>query len=83
MFNPDPSSVIRALGRVARPGGIIAFHEADFSGRRSNPSAPMYDRCCDLIVETFKKVGTDPYRGRASMRLSCKRALLLRWVCGL
>lgn len=24
----------------------------------------MYDRCCDLIVETFKKVGTDPYMGR-------------------
>lgn len=36
MFNPDPSGVIRALGKLARPGGIIAFHEADFSGRQSN-----------------------------------------------
>jgi SAM-dependent methyltransferase len=64
MFNPDPSGVIRALGKLARPGGIIAFHESDFSGRRSNPPAPMYDRCGDLIVETFKKVGTDPYMGQ-------------------
>ena len=64
MFNPDPSGVIRALGKLARPGGIIAFHEFDFSGRRSNPPAPMYDRCGDLIVETFKKVGTDPYMGQ-------------------
>src|SRR3984957_161831 len=28
MFNPDPSGVIRALGKLARPGGIVAFHES-------------------------------------------------------
>ena len=61
MFNPDPAGIIKAVGKLARPGGIIVFHELDFSGRRSNPPAPMYDRCCDLIVETVKKNGTDPF----------------------
>ena len=37
---------------------------ADFNGSQSNPPAPFYGRCCDLIVETFKKVGTDPFMGQ-------------------
>ena len=44
MFNPDPSGVIRALGKLARPGGIIAFHEPDFAGAgRTLPLRCMTD----------------------------------------
>jgi SAM-dependent methyltransferase len=64
MYNPDPPGVLRALATQVKRRGIIAFHEADWSGCHSKPSAPLYDRCCDLIVETFKRVGAHRYMER-------------------
>lgn len=63
MFNPDPAAMLRSLARRLRPGGVIVFHETDWSGVRSAPLVPIYDQCHDWIVRTFKKVGTNPYMG--------------------
>ncbi len=63
MFNPDPVSIVKGLARHLRPSGIIVFHEVDWTGVRSNPPAPLYDRCCVALVETFCKVGTNAYMG--------------------
>jgi SAM-dependent methyltransferase len=64
MFNPDPAAMLAEAARRLRPGGTIAFHEVDWNGLRSNPSAPSYDRCADWIVRTFKKTGTNPHMGQ-------------------
>ena len=64
VFNPNPAAILRTVARLVRPGGVIAFHEPDWNGSRSNPVAPMYERCSDWIVRTFKKVGTNPYMGQ-------------------
>jgi SAM-dependent methyltransferase len=63
-FNPNPAAMLKSAARLARPGGVIAFHEPDWNGSRSNPVAPMYERCSDWIVRTFKKVGANPYMGQ-------------------
>ncbi len=64
MFNSDPAAMLKSVARLARPSGVIVFHEVDWNGSRSNPVAPMYERCCDWIVRTFKKVGTNPHMGQ-------------------
>jgi len=64
VFNPNPAAMLRTAARLVRPGGVIAFHEPDWNGSRSNPVAPLYERCSDWIVRTFKKVGTNPYMGQ-------------------
>jgi ubiquinone/menaquinone biosynthesis C-methylase UbiE len=63
MFSPDPASMLKSAARHVRPGGAIVFHEADWRGYRSTPPSPTYDKCCDWIVQTFRKVGTNPFVG--------------------
>ena len=63
LFNLDRAEMVRAARRLTRPGGIIVFHEPDFSHvmHASNPPAPLYDRAMNLIVETLSRCGSDPY----------------------
>jgi SAM-dependent methyltransferase len=63
MFNPDPETMLRNAARLMRPGGVIVFHEPDWRGCRSTPVAPMYELCCEWIVRTFERVGTNPNMG--------------------
>jgi ubiquinone/menaquinone biosynthesis C-methylase UbiE len=63
MFNSDPAAILRGVKTHLRPGGIVVFHEAEWTTVRSLPPAALYDQCCRWIVETFRKVGTDPYMG--------------------
>lgn len=63
MFSPDATAMLKGLVRHVKPGGIVVFHEVDWTGAKSFPPAPTYDRCHGWIVETFKKVGTNPIMG--------------------
>jgi ubiquinone/menaquinone biosynthesis C-methylase UbiE len=63
MFQADPAAMLRGLARHLRPGGVIAFHEPDWAGARSVPRAANYDRCCQWIVETFRRLGTEAQMG--------------------
>src|SRR6202008_5040926 len=58
LFQADPGAMLRRLAKLVRPGGIIVFHEPDWSFVRSDPPAPLYDRCNRWVVETFYRVGT-------------------------
>jgi ubiquinone/menaquinone biosynthesis C-methylase UbiE len=60
LFQADPAGMLRALMKQhLRPGGLIVFHEPDWTNVRSFPPAPTYDRCCQWIVEAFRGAGTD------------------------
>jgi ubiquinone/menaquinone biosynthesis C-methylase UbiE len=63
MFQADASGMLRRLAKLLRPGGVIAFHEPDWSLARSYPAAPAYDACIRWIIETFSRVGTDTNMG--------------------
>ena len=54
----DPSEMLRRLAKHLRPGGVIVFHELDWSFVRSEPVAPLYDRCCRWIIDTYDRAGT-------------------------
>lgn len=50
LFQADAAQMVRQLAQCLRPGGIIVFHEPDWSVVRSFPAAPTYDRCCKWII---------------------------------
>ncbi len=52
-FQPDPAELLRLVASRLRPGGIVAFHELDWSGHRSVPPVPSWDRCCQLVVHAI------------------------------
>jgi 2-polyprenyl-3-methyl-5-hydroxy-6-metoxy-1,4-benzoquinol methylase len=56
-FIPDPSAAIARLSSHLRPGGVMFFHELDWDGARSSPSAPTYDRLCGCIRRTIEAGG--------------------------
>jgi len=58
-FNPDPAAMVRRLAARLRPGGVVAFHEIDWTGARSVPPVAIWDRCCRLAVEGLKAGGAD------------------------
>jgi len=59
LFQADAASLVRRAARHVRPGGLVIFHEPDWVGARAIPAAPIYDRCCAWIQETFRLAGTD------------------------
>jgi SAM-dependent methyltransferase len=65
MFSPDPVAMLKGIAGNLRPGGVIVFHEVDWIGIGSQrlPRSPTYELCCAWIVDTFRKVGTNPNMG--------------------
>ncbi|REK10771.1 MAG: class I SAM-dependent methyltransferase [Planctomycetota bacterium] len=56
-FQADPAAMLRGLARHLAPGGLLVFHEPDFSCVRSLPPAPLYDRACRWIIDTTRLSG--------------------------
>jgi 2-polyprenyl-3-methyl-5-hydroxy-6-metoxy-1,4-benzoquinol methylase len=63
MYQPDPEAMLRNLARRVRSGGVVAFHEPEWAGARSDPPVPSWDRCCRLVVETMASKGADMQMG--------------------
>jgi SAM-dependent methyltransferase len=58
-FHPDPAAMLRRLTAHLRPGGIVAFHEVDWTGYRSVPPVAIWDRCCALVSGVIADGGAD------------------------
>jgi ubiquinone/menaquinone biosynthesis C-methylase UbiE len=58
LFQSNAAEMLRELGGAVRPGGVIVFHEPDWSFVRSDPAAPVYDQCQQWVVDVFERVGT-------------------------
>jgi SAM-dependent methyltransferase len=59
LFQADAAYMLHQLARCLQRGGLIVFHEPDWSAVRSVPPAPTYDRCCHWIVEAGIRGGSD------------------------
>ena len=53
----DPATMLRELALRLRKGGLLVFHEPDFTCVRSSPPAPLYERACRWIVDTSGSSG--------------------------
>lgn len=56
-FQDDPSAMLRGLARHLVQGGLLIFHEPDWTFVRSFPPAPLYDRACGWIADTTRLSG--------------------------
>jgi SAM-dependent methyltransferase len=62
-FQKDPATMLRLIAGHVRPGGVVTFHEIDWSGLGSFPPTPTYDRCCRWGVDTLRLHGTETRMG--------------------
>lgn len=63
MHLPDPISALRDLAAMVRPGGLVAFCEADTTGVYSYPDLPLWQTLKDGVNSVFRQAGFDPTFG--------------------
>src|SRR6267378_515045 len=65
-FLPDPLSVVRRLGQVVRPGGIIAFQEVSYTPFLAlSARLPLWSAVASIVHETIRRCGADTEIGLA------------------
>jgi ubiquinone/menaquinone biosynthesis C-methylase UbiE len=65
LYQPDAAATLRRLMQFLKPGGIVAFHEVDFTcPNPSSPQCELFDQVLWLIPEVFRRVGLPPDFGR-------------------
>jgi len=61
----DPAQVLRRLVPLVKPGGLVAFQEAEMKdGVYSEPVCPLYEEAVQRITQTFSHIGADPRTGQ-------------------
>jgi hypothetical protein len=59
----------RAAVALVRPGGYVAFHEADGTLHVCDPPVQAWDRAGDLLITYARSAGIDLFIGRTIPRL--------------
>lgn len=61
---PEPATALRQLIQYVRPGGIVAFLEADLTRLGTCvPPAPLFEQVGEWIKEAFRRSGIDTQMG--------------------
>ena len=64
MHQPDPAAALRHVLTYLRKGGVVAFHEMDFTcPPASLPRVPLMDQAANWIVETMRRGGVETQMG--------------------
>ncbi|MDC0745485.1 methyltransferase domain-containing protein [Polyangium mundeleinium] len=66
---PRPEEVVREMMALARPGGRVASHEADYTSHRCDPPCEAWDRLFQLYEAHARDCGVDLFVGRRTHRL--------------
>jgi SAM-dependent methyltransferase len=61
---PQPEQIVAEAVRLTRPGGTVAFHEADALTRISDPPLYAWTRLMDLLGQYAESNGIDLFVGR-------------------
>jgi SAM-dependent methyltransferase len=62
-FQPEPAVMLAALAAHARTGGLVLFHELDWSGVASDPPAPTYERVRAWLQAAIEGSGASAHMG--------------------
>jgi SAM-dependent methyltransferase len=60
----DPVRALREMGRVTKPGGLVAVRDADFGGMTWYPELPILDEWRPLYKRVARGNGGEPDGGR-------------------
>lgn len=60
----DPVGALRAMAKLARPGGIVAARDADYSAMTWAPADDRLDRWLAVILEVTRRNGGEGNAGR-------------------
>jgi len=66
---PQPEQIIAQAVALARPGGVVAFHEVDRAAVMCDPPSPAWDTVEKLFMSVAEKNGNDFHLGRKLPRL--------------
>jgi ubiquinone/menaquinone biosynthesis C-methylase UbiE len=66
---PRPEEIVREMVALARPGGVVASHEADYLPHRCEPPCAAWDRLFELYQVHARDHGVDLFVGRRTHRL--------------
>ena len=66
---PRPHEIVAEAFRLARPGGAVAFHEADAVSRLCDPPLQAWTQLFDTIKAYSRRNGIDVHVARALLRL--------------
>lgn len=64
LYQPDAAATLRQFTRFLKPGGIVVFHEVDFTATMPSPPCELFDQCWSLVAEVFRRAGFSPAFGR-------------------
>jgi ubiquinone/menaquinone biosynthesis C-methylase UbiE len=57
-FQRSPAALLRELAARVRPGGLVVFHEIDWTGVHALPQTPTFARCWQWGIDTLQATGT-------------------------
>jgi ubiquinone/menaquinone biosynthesis C-methylase UbiE len=66
---PEPEQIISQAMALARPGGVVAFHEVDAAALMCDPPSDAWDTILSLFVAAGERNGNDCHFGRRLPRL--------------
>jgi SAM-dependent methyltransferase len=66
---PEPQSVLEEMVALARPGGVVASHEADWGAFACDPPSAAYDRMVETFEQYSRSNGIDLFIGRKIPRM--------------
>ena len=73
---PYIEAVVCEMVRLARPGGVVASHEADYLSHFCDPPLRAWDRLFEIFKEYSSATGIDLFVGRRTHRLFRKAGLV-------
>jgi ubiquinone/menaquinone biosynthesis C-methylase UbiE len=66
---PEPHRVVEEMIALARPGGIVASHEADWGAFACDPPSPAWDRLLEIFEDYSRNNGIDLCVGRKTHQM--------------
>lgn len=61
---PNPERIVAEAVRLVRPGGVVAFHEADFVSHLCEPASTAWDTLLSAYLTLFDQFGIDLHVAR-------------------